>query len=176
MMEHPIWRDPNYHAERTFLLIVASVLISLVAYVPFLFTLMRCLQNVHPRNRLLPPWTVWLMMIPIVNIFWRFILADRTAASLDYEYEDRRIPREDGYFGRGLAWTWGAFAILSYLPLMWIGGCWNLVCLPLFILYWVKIYEYGSELHNRPGGYRGQRIERKPRRDSNRYMVDDDDD
>jgi hypothetical protein len=168
-----MFAGPNPKEQLLIVLFFVSMAISLLVYLPFLFHLMRCLQKVHPRNRVIPPWSVWLMLVPFLNILWRFFLVNFVATSLRREYEDRRLPVEDD-FCRLLGNCWGVISLLTYLPFLIIGGCWNLPCAALFVLYWFRLGGYNAELFETEySSAHDDRDRRRRTRDYNRYDEDD---
>ena len=57
--------------------IFAGILLVIIPYIFFLLALQKTLKVISPENRKMPPGNVWLMFIPIFNIFWQFIMAGR---------------------------------------------------------------------------------------------------
>jgi hypothetical protein len=111
------------------------------------------------------PGLVWLMWIPLFNIYWNFHIVIALAKSLREEFDARRLPI-NSTFGKsvGLAWAgMGVFSIflsvaqnvLQYLapdniPVIgaftifsFVMSIAQLVC---FITYWVQIVKFGREL------------------------------
>jgi hypothetical protein len=144
--------------------ILAVVLVILIFY---LLTLQKALSRVSPRNRLMEPGMVWLMLVPCVNIIWQFMIAIRVPDSLRNEFRDRG--RDDGSdYGKSIALTQailglvnGVFGnVLSRSPGMEMIGSvvsigLSLVGLVLFIVFWVKVANYSNQLAADNWGDRG---------------------
>ena len=119
------------------LIFIVLVPILLVPSIFFLLTLQNTLKAISPENRMMPPSNVWLMLIPLFNIVWQFIMVDKIAQSITSECARLNIKVSDAKptYSIGLAWN-----ICNFLTLIpFIGG---LAALVTFILYWVKVNEY----------------------------------
>jgi hypothetical protein len=136
----------------------------------FLLTMSRALRECSPRNRTMEPGMVWLNFVPFLNIVWPIITVLRISESLQNEFRSRRLPSDDPDFGKMMG-------IIGYV-------C-NFVCPGVnaifWIIYWVKIANYGKQLReDRGGGDRGDRLEddydERPRRRRDRDDDRDDDD
>jgi hypothetical protein len=159
--------------------IVGVVLaVVLVIAIFYLLTLQKALSRVSQRNRLMEPGMVWLMLIPCVNIVWQFMIAVNVPGSLRNEFRDRG--RDDGSdYGKSLALTQAILGIVSGVVSnvldtvpdlkrmgLVISGVGSLVGFVLFILFWVKIANYSSQLAMDDRGDIDRRLE----------QFDDDDD
>jgi hypothetical protein len=67
---------------------------ALIIVILFLINIQNLLKAVNPVNRKMSPGQVWLMLIPLFNIVWQFILVQRVAESIEAEYNMRNIPIE----------------------------------------------------------------------------------
>jgi hypothetical protein len=132
------------------------LLVGLVITIFYLLTLQKALSRVTPRNRLMEPGMVWLTLIPVFNIIWNFFIATRIPDSLRNEFRDRG--RDDGSdYGKGVGLTSAILVVVS-IPLNMISQvskspAIGILLLPLglaslivFIMFWVKIAGYSSQL------------------------------
>jgi hypothetical protein len=157
-------------------LIVGVVLVVvLVIAIFYLLTLQKALSRVSPRNRTMEPGMVWLMLIPCVNIVWQFFVAIRVPESLRNEFRDRGRDDGSDY-GKGIALTRAILNVVSMLigqgmraaqlahgvgndmraaagpeeGMAQVGSCisgiLSLISLVLFIVFWVKVANYSSQL------------------------------
>jgi hypothetical protein len=142
------------------------LVVALVIAIFYLLTLQKALSRVAPRNRLMEPGLVWLMLIPCVNFVWQFFIAIQVPDSLRNEFRDRG--RDDGTdYGKGIALGQAILGIVSavignamgmtgdpQLALAGnaISGIMSLIGLILFIVFWVKIAGYSAQLAA-DGGY-----------------------
>ena len=135
-------------ASEWILISLILVPIFLVPAIFFLLTLQKTLNAISPENRMMPPSNVWLMLIPLFNIVWQFIMVDKIAQSVAAECTRLNIPTKDAKptYNNGLAWN--ICNILSFIPL--IGGLASLVT---FILYWVKVNEFKNLISANQNNY-----------------------
>jgi hypothetical protein len=118
----------------------------------FLLNQHNTLKAIQPENRLISPGQVWLQLIPIFNLVWRFIVVTRVSDSIKREFESwqndsilglpdaqaAQLLNERPTYNIGIAYCvlacctmipiLGAFAAIAYLV------CW--------IIYWVRLAEY----------------------------------
>lgn len=132
----------------TILVICGGVI---TAYVFYLLTLQRTLEQLSPKNRQVPPSNVWLMLIPAFNLVYPFILYSRISDSIMEEFADRKLDTS-GDFARNLGIAMsllGVGALLRYLgPLAILGSLASLAHLVIWIVYWVKMSQYKDQLKN----------------------------
>jgi hypothetical protein len=126
------------------------LIVLLIVAIFFLLTLSKALSRCHPRNRTMEPGQVWLNLIPLFNIVWQFITVYRVADSLRNEFSDRGWHRRDEDYGRGLGTAYCVLNLVSAIP--YLGALFGLAGLICFIIYWVKIANYSSQLAA-PGDY-----------------------
>jgi hypothetical protein len=119
------------------LILLVLIPIFLLPAIFFLLTLQKTLNVISPENRMMPPSNVWLMLIPLFNIVWQFIMVDKIAQSVSAECARLNIPVTDPKPTYNIGLAWNICNILSFIPI--IGG---LAALVTFILYWVKVNEY----------------------------------
>ncbi len=147
-------------------LLIFVVIPSLVALIFYLLTLQKALSRVSPRNRLMEPGLVWLLLIPCFNIIWQFIIAVRVPGSLQNEFRARG--RDDGSdYGNELAMTNAILGIVGGVFLGIVDGvissvvgksqdttalagmlsiALGLVQVILFIKFWVRTANYSNQL------------------------------
>ena len=103
----------------------------------FLLTLQNTLKSISEENRKMPPSNVWLMLIPVFNLVWQFIMVDKIAQSIGAECARLNIPVKDPKPTYNIGLVWNICIFLSIIPIL--GG---LAALITFILYWVKVAEF----------------------------------
>jgi hypothetical protein len=118
-----------------------------------LLTLHRALEATSPENRRMNPGLVWLLFIPLFNLFWRFQVVTAIADSFEAEARKRGIPLPDlrptYRVGMPYAVLYLLGTILSYIPIISIiGSLCGLAGLVVWIIYWVKVAEYKNNLNN----------------------------
>jgi hypothetical protein len=116
----------------------------LVPAIFYLLTLQRALERCAPESRTMPPGQVWLLLIPLFNVVWQFIVVNSIAASLRNEFARRTIPLAEAEPGKSVGLVLCVASVAGIVPLLNIlAGPVSLVC---WILYWVKISGYSSML------------------------------
>ena len=127
------------------------LVIILIPFILFLLTLQRALERCSPECRTTSPGTVWLMLIPLFNIVWEFLLVMRIAESLENEFKKRNMPHEPKP-GQSIGLAMCILSVCGIIPILGIlAGIAGFVC---WILYWVKIYGFSNDLsvvHTVPG-------------------------
>jgi hypothetical protein len=92
----------------------------------------------------MPPGRVWLLLIPIFNLVWHFVVVLNLARSLGSELRSRNVPNADPEPAKALGLAMCILFVGSAIPkvgtVLWFAG---LIC---WIVYWVKIEGYSRAL------------------------------
>ncbi|MGO9085181.1 MAG: hypothetical protein ACLP6G_14800 [Terriglobales bacterium] len=119
------------------LLLMFVAMLFVVPWVFYLLTLQKALARCSQQARTTSPESVWLMLIPLFNLVYQFILVINIAKSLGNEFARRGGVNVDPEPGKSLGIAMCVLNVGSIIPLLGIplafGG---LVC---WIIYWVKI-------------------------------------
>jgi hypothetical protein len=87
---------------------------------------------------------VWLILVPLFNLVWHFLLIGHIARSLHNEFEARGIPIAEAEPAKGIGLAMCILNAISIIPLL------NFVTVPAglvcWIIYWVKVAEYSRKL------------------------------
>lgn len=133
--------------------------ISLIVNVLFCLSLRKALFLVRPENRLLRFTSIWLMLVPMLNLFFNFWVVSKMAASLNRELQDRDFEVEAPGPGYRIGMCYAFLEVLRFLlaislnvdkfsatfkPLesTWLGAMqaiFSIASVILFIQYWLKI-------------------------------------
>jgi hypothetical protein len=117
-------------------------IIVLVVFILYLITLMNTLSAISPQNRRLTPGLVFLLLIPLFNLVWNFIVVTKIRDSLQAEFSARNLSGQGFGYGVGLAMC--ILYIASVIPLI------NLLAAPAllvcWIIYWVQIAGFKGQL------------------------------
>ena len=124
------------------LVIFFMATLMLVPAVFFLLTLQRALARCSLETRATSPESVWLMLIPIFNLVYQFILVGNVARSLRNEFVRRGIPLADPEPGKSLGVAMSVLNVGSAIPL--VGVVLMVPSLICWILYWVRIADYSG--------------------------------
>lgn len=127
-------------------ILILLFIIFLVALVPgilYLLTLQNLLKAISHENRLVSPDNVWLMLIPLFNLIYPFILYPKISDSLSHEYESRGWD-PDGDFGKGLGTAMPILGLCSFIPVIgFLAALGNFV---VWIIYWSKMSAHKNTL------------------------------
>jgi len=123
---------------------IIALLFSLVPMIFYLLTLQNTLYAVSPANRKMPAPQVWLMLIPIFNLVWQFIMVNKITESLQTEFKEREIPSNEPFPGRTIGIAYCILFCCTIIPFLGtIAGLAGLVC---WIIFWVKMSECKMKL------------------------------
>ena len=92
------------------------IVIGLVIGIFFLLTLQTALSRCSKRNRTMEPGMVWLMFIPLFNLFWWFYLVINVGNSLKNEFSDRDMDNGGDYGKTVGIWTMATNLASSVIP------------------------------------------------------------
>lgn len=117
------------------------------------------IQLVREENRFFAPRQSWVIAVPLINIFYNFVIVRRLTASLNNEFYDRKEAVEENPTLRA-----GYFMAFSYLaanfPLpLFIGYLVYTICLVYYVQYLVKVIAYKKILTLPPPRLSGDKKE-----------------
>jgi hypothetical protein len=118
-------------------------LLVLVPGILYILTLRNTLLKCSPQSRTIDPGKLWLLLIPIFNLGWHFVVVSNMSSSLSKEFALRGIPSKDHEPGKMLGL---AMCILMVCPIplfMLLLMPAGLIC---WIVYWIKISGYSRAL------------------------------
>ncbi len=139
-------------------------LVVLLLTVLYLSSLSRALAGCGPARRTLEPGLVWLNLIPLFHLFWKFWTAAQVGTSLRHEFDARGL-RTGFTFGRAIGALVPLVALLTRF-VFWVGMfvasrigeeefsllvllatvLLGVVELILLIVHWVQINGYTHQL------------------------------
>ena len=124
-------------------IVLVIIAVGLIPGIFFILTLQKALNRCSPESRTTSPGSVWLLLIPLFNIVWQFILVSRISESLHNEFVKRNI-EEEPTPGKAIGIAFCILNICGIIPIVGIiaSAC-GLVC---WIVYWVKIAGYSNKI------------------------------
>lgn len=134
-------------ASPLFAILTAGIVVYLIALIPYIFfilTLQNTLMKVSSHNRRMNPSEVWLLLIPIFNWVWKFIVVNRIGDSLQAEFRQRNWPLTETRPGVDMGITYCVLSLCGIIP--FLGPLCALVGFVFWIIYWVKINDYKEKL------------------------------
>jgi hypothetical protein len=128
-------------AEITLLLVIIGIF--LIPVILYLLTLQKAIERCSVESRTISPASVWLVLIPLFNIVWQFIMVIRISETLNNEFTKRNIP-EDPQPGKTIGLAYCILGLCGFIPI--IGIFTSIAALVCWIVYWVKIAGYSNKL------------------------------
>jgi len=145
------------------ILLIIILLGVCVVGVLFILTQQNTLKAIRPEHRELRPGQVWLQLIPLINLYWQFIVVTRIADSISRQnasFQDDSIlgiPDYDAVAAVGKRPTYAmgiafctlmvANSVLSYISsLAMLQGVVALGGIICWIIYWVQLAEVKRKL------------------------------
>jgi len=108
-----------------------------IVYIAFLSGVLR---KCSPASRTMEPGMVWLLLVPLLNVIWNFLVVTALARSLGNEFRLRNIPTDNPEPGKSIGIAMCVCGACSIIPIVnIIAALPNLI---LWIMYWVKMAEY----------------------------------
>lgn len=128
------------------------LLLFLTPMIFYMLTLQNTLKQVSVENRKMPPEQIWLLLIPLFGTIWHFIVVNRIADSLKYEFIKRNLPTDEDRPGATLGIAFCILNCCCIIPILnYFAGLASLIC---WIIYWSKINGYKSKLaYTRPSSF-----------------------
>ena len=113
----------------------------------YCLALQKALSRCSTQNRTLSPGLVWLLLIPIFNVVWHFVIVLNMAKSLHAEFVSRNIVEaQSPGLGIGLAISilQAVVVVLGWVPFLGeLAGVALFIC---WVVYWVKIAGYSDKI------------------------------
>lgn len=130
-----------------FMLMLIFTGIVLIPGIFFILTLQKAILRCSPENRTITPGMVWLMLIPLFNLVWDFILVKEIASTLEREFKKRNVPVETAP-GKNIGFAWCILAVGTIIPFLGVLSVIGaIIC---WILYWAKIAGFSALLPVQP--------------------------
>lgn len=112
----------------------------LIPAIFYLMTLQSTLESVSKENRKMPSENVWLLLIPLFNLVWHFIVVKNLADSIKAEADSKGIMIAELKPAYNIGLAMCILSCLNFVPVLnFFTGIAAMVC---WIIYWVKISNY----------------------------------
>ena len=138
----------------------------LLLLILYLGTLHKTLRACRPENRVMPPWMVWLQVLPCVIFVWQFVNVIAVGGSLGREFRSRGVAELSPLERLGLAMcglmTLGFIAAVMsdagtglgdpasvsrwWTVLSWFGDAIRFIGVLAAIVYWTGVITKRDEL------------------------------
>ena len=117
--------------------------LSIIPMIFYLLTIQKALQRCSPPNRSMDPGQVWLLLIPVFNLVYQFIVVSNVATSLGNEFRSRNLQKEPEP-GKSIGLAYCILSVCTIIP--FLGFLTGIACLICWIIYWSKISNFSSDL------------------------------
>jgi len=151
--------------------------IFLVIAILYLVNLQNTLKAASPENRKMPPANVWLLLIPLFNIYWMFVVVKRISETIAAEYQSKGQALSNAKPTYNVGMAMAALSVISSLisivtspnrmketemamqgvvvesqssGLQMVSGLISLVVLVLWIVHWVQTAGYKNKMKMLP--------------------------
>jgi ABC-type antimicrobial peptide transport system permease subunit len=128
-----------------FLVVFLGMLALAIAYI---LTLSRALQKCSPSSRTMQPAMVWLLLIPLFNLIWNFLIVNAISESLTKEFRLRGVLFFESEPGKRIGMPMAVCGACSVIPILGILA--SLAYFVLWIVYWVKVSGFSKMLDQTP--------------------------
>ena len=127
--------------EYTIMLVVVGIFITVIRLV-FANTIRKTLLLINPENRLLKPAQVWFLAVPLINIYWNFLVSKNLSYTLNNEFFDRKVAIEPNPTRKtGMIFAW-SFLLLNIPLFPFFMMTLFFINVIFFIKYWVEISRF----------------------------------
>src|SRR5687768_1701236 len=139
-------------------IIAFAILLMLIPAIFFLLTQQNTLKAIRPENRFMSPGEVWFQLIPLFNIVWQFIVVTKIAKSIKKELASRDqfsfdanpddyvdLENDRPTYQIGIAMC--ILVTAGVIPV--IGTLFSLAGLVCWIIYWVKLSQFKSQIEQK---------------------------
>ena len=128
----------------TQLMFLGPTLLLLVPGIFYILTLRNMLLKCSPESRTMDTGNLWLLLIPIFNLGWHFVVVLSMGTSLRNECARRGIRTKDPEPGKLLGLGTCILLICCFVPLF--GPFLALAGINCWIIYWIRISRYSRAL------------------------------
>lgn len=113
------------------------IVLAIAPFILYLLTLQRALRRCAPERRAIAPGQVWLLLIPLFNLAWHFVVVLRVARTLGAELEARGMAGGKAGTGKTIGLAMCTLQALVMAPVAGLAAlAAGLVC---WLVYWAKI-------------------------------------
>ena len=135
----------SFLAANILFFIIFILFVLFLPYIFFLIHLSKIFNKCSVKNKKMDGGLVWLLLIPIFNIGWLFYVIIKLRDSLQDEFKSRNFESDDPEFSFSIGLAYAITTACSIIPVFGI-FC-SLAAFILWIVYWIKINKYSTQLN-----------------------------
>ena len=126
--------------------------------IAFIMTLKNVLLAVRPLNRTTQPSSVWLLLIPLFNLVWQFLLYSKIRDSINAEYRSRGLSSS-----ADVTYSWGVTSATILLLTTIVNSftertsalrLWSslvsLIGIITWVVFWIQMHQHKKQLQRLP--------------------------
>ncbi|RQO30527.1 hypothetical protein DBR32_13265 [Taibaiella sp. KBW10] len=132
--------------------IIAVLGVYVLIRVLYIMTLANTLKAISPENRAMPVGNVWLLLIPLFNIVWSFIVVNKLSQSILQETKVREFALRDANPANGVGIAMSTLSCITFIPIL--GSLAGLAAFICWIIYWTQISSYKKAIIAAPLKYK----------------------
>ena len=123
--------------------------IMIIPKIFYIITLQNTLEAISAPNRKMESGNVWLLLIPLFNVVWHFIVVNNVADSIRAEADTNGIRIAENRLGYNIGLAMCIANCFFFIPMLnfitWMIGviCW--------IIYWSNIVGFKNQILNERG-------------------------
>jgi hypothetical protein len=133
----------------TVMLKLIGMVVFLLPLIFYILTVRRAFESCAPESRTMGPDQVWLLLIPVLGLFWHFYVVVNVARSLGREYQKRGIA-SDSNPGLSLGLAVCILGVITLTPHHFLSMIAIAAALICWVLYWVKVGDLTAKLTTAP--------------------------
>lgn len=134
----------DYNKEHFSTLFICALILGVLLYIAFLGLLQRTLNCVAKERRTISPWSIWALLIPVVNLIFQFLVVREIARSLRAEFNYRKSNIKEDRPGYDLGLLMCFANVLT--PFCVYENSIGIIALIFWSAYWVKIAGFRRKL------------------------------
>lgn len=143
--------DLNYrdNFDITIMLILIGILAAfLFVQVLYILTLRNTFRAISEPNRTMSPNNTWLLLIPVFNLVWSFIVVNNLSESILKESKTKSFPLTEANPANGTGIAMSVLRCTTFIPILGLfSGLAAFIC---WIIYWVQINNYKKAIQTAP--------------------------
>ena len=114
----------------------------------YILTLRNTFKAISVPNRTMSPNNTWLLLIPVFNLVWSFIVVNNLSESIRKESTVKSFPLAEANPANGTGIAMSVLRCTTVIPVLgFLSGIAAVVC---WIIYWVQISNYKKAIQSAP--------------------------
>lgn len=130
------------------LILIGTIAVFLFVQVLYILTLRNTFRVISEQNRTMSPNNTWLLLIPIFNLVWSFIVVNNLSESILKESKLKSFPLAESKPANGIGIAMSVLRCTTFVPVLGLlSGPAAFIC---WIIYWVQINSYKKVIQTAP--------------------------